>query len=306
MNIVEEHAHRRDAEFVEITQRKSQTMPLKIPQSEPRSAERVGEHYRIEKELAAKLRAASKEERRVLYTALYDELFRRVPDHPQLSGQANADSRAAEVAARLKLLGAYLQPDVTYLEVGPGDCALAAAVAARVRKVFAVDVSNEIAAAVSLPENLELVISDGCSIPVPVGTVQLAYSDQLMEHLHPDDAAEQLANIYQALAPEGVYLCLTPNRWSGPHDVSRYFDEAATGFHLREYTVADLVRLFRAAGFRRFKILAGGGGLHLPVPVVLVTIIEQILSVLPAAFGRTLARGLPLRLLLGAKLLARK
>jgi len=281
-------------------------MPAKIPQSETRSHQRVAEHYRIEKELAGRLRSAPKEKRRQLYTAAYDELFRRVPDHPQLTLKASAVSREAEMAARLKLLSSYLSEDVTYLEIGPGDCALAIAVAQRVRKVYAVDVSNEIAAGVKLPENLELVISDGSTIPVPSGSVDLAYSDQLMEHLHPDDAAEQLGNIYQALRPGGVYVCITPNRLSGPHDVSRYFDDVATGFHLREYSVGELVRLFRAAGFRKFKVLAGGGHFHLALVPLLVRAAEKFLSVLPPSFGRTLARGLPLRLIMGAKLVARK
>jgi SAM-dependent methyltransferase len=195
---------------------------------------------------------------------------------------------------------------MTYLEVGSGDCALATAVARRVRKVFAVDVSNEIAAGVDLPENLELVISDGCTIPVPDASVDLVYSDQLMEHLHVDDAREQLDNIYRALAPGGVYVCLTPNRLTGPHDVSRYFDEIATGFHLREYTVGELTKMFSGAGFRKFKILVGGGDHHLTVLPALVTTIEQFLAFLPTTFGRTLARGLPLRVILGAKLVASK
>lgn len=281
-------------------------MPVRIPQNETRSDERVKEHYRIEKELAARLRSAPKDERRHLYTALYDELFRSVYDHPQLTMKTSATSRRTEVAARLKLLRGYLRPEMTYLEVGPGDCALAMAVARQVRQAYAVDVSNEIAADVKLPENLELAISDGCTIPVPAGSVDLAYSDQLMEHLHADDAVEQLGNIYQALVPGGVYICITPNRLTGPHDVSRYFDEVATGFHLREYSVGDLTKLFRAAGFRKFKILAGGGGIHLAIPLGLVKTIEQLLGVLPRTFGRTLARGLPLRLILGVKLVARK
>jgi SAM-dependent methyltransferase len=281
-------------------------MPVRIPQHETRTYERIREHYCIEKELAARLRAAPKEERRDLYTTVYDELFKRVPDHPQLTLKASASSRDEEVAARIKLLRNYLRPDLTYLEVGCGDCALATAVARQVRKVYAVDVSNEIAAGIELPENLELVISDGCTIPVPEASVDLAYSDQLMEHLHVDDAIDQLANIYRALAPDGVYVCITPNRLTGPHDVSRYFDEVATGFHLREYTVGELTEIFSRVGFRKFKILAGGGDVHLTVLPALVRTIEQFLGVLPATFGRTLARGLPLRLILGAKLVARK
>jgi len=281
-------------------------MPAKIPQSESRSFERIREHYLIEKELANRLRRATKAERRHLYTIVYDELFRRVHDHPQLTRKASAESRAAEVGARLKLFRRYLRPDITYLEVGPGDCSLVVSVAQQVRKAYAVDVSKEIAAGISLPDNLEYVISDGSNIPVTAGAIDLAYSDQLLEHLHPDDALAQLENIYRVLTPGGVYVCLTPNRLTGPHDISRYFDEVATGFHLHEYTVSELAELFRSVGFRKFQALAGGGGFHASLPLVLVRMIERFLMMLPRSFGRTLARGLPLRLILGAKVVAEK
>ena len=39
-----------------------------------------------------------------------------------------------------------------------------------------------------------------------------------------------LANLYRALKPGAVYVCITPNRLSGPHDISLYFDSVATGF----------------------------------------------------------------------------
>lgn len=47
--------------------------------------EQIREYYEIEKELANRLRYASKQERRYLYSSLYDELYRRVPLHPQLT-----------------------------------------------------------------------------------------------------------------------------------------------------------------------------------------------------------------------------
>jgi SAM-dependent methyltransferase len=281
-------------------------MPAPIHKSDPRSPERIREHYLIEKELAARLRNATKRERQSLYTVVYDELFRRVPDHPQLALKTDEQTRRRLVAERVRLLSRYLRSNSTYLEIGPGDCALAIAVAQRVRQVFAVDVSTEIAAGVALPNNVALAISDGCSIPVPDGSVDVAYSDQLMEHLHPDDAREQLANIYRALAPGGIYVCITPNRLSGPHDVSRYFDEVATGFHLQEYTARELAAMFRAAGFRKLVALVGARGSHVAVPVLFLEGIEVLLTRLPRRLGKTLARGLPLRLILGVKLMARK
>jgi len=276
------------------------------PNSKLRSSERIRQHYLIEKELAARLRTATREERKHLYTEVYDELFRRVPDHPQLALKLDDRARAQAVAERLALLESYLKPTSTYLELGPGDCSLAIEVAKQVRKVYAVDVSTEITKEIELPDNVELIISDGSSIPVPDNTVDLAYSDQLMEHLHPDDAAEQLQNIYRALSPGGTYICLTPNRLSGPHDVSRYFDDVASGFHLKEYSAAELSSMFVAVGFRKLQILVGARGFHLKTPAPVVKTVESILASIPRPLGRTLARGLPLRVVLGIKMIARK
>ena len=101
-----------------------------------------------------------------------------------------------------------------------------------------------------------------------------------MEHLHPDDAAAQLQNILASLAPGGVYICITPNRWSGPHDVSRYFDEEATGFHLHEYTVGELALMFREVGFRSVEALVGSGGAHIRTPAVVISSLERLLEML--------------------------
>ena len=155
-------------------------MPAAISKNESRSFERIREHYLIERELADRLRAAGKDERRELYSKVYDELFRRVPDHPQLTAKVDRQTRDAEVAARLSLLRPYLDSQATYLELGPGDCALAIAVAQHARKVYAVDVSAEISAGVAVPENVELAISDGRSVPIPDASVDVPGTESRM------------------------------------------------------------------------------------------------------------------------------
>lgn len=91
-------------------------------------------------------------------------------------------------------------------------------------------------------------------MPVPDGSIDFAILHQLMEHLHPDDALEQLNNILKALRKGGKYLCITPNRISGPHDVSVHFDSEAAGLHLKEYKYSELVRIFKDAGFTSVKV----------------------------------------------------
>ncbi|MFQ5766800.1 MAG: class I SAM-dependent methyltransferase [Acidobacteriota bacterium] len=271
-----------------------------------RSPERLKEHYEVEKELAARLRRSSREERKTGYAELYDELYRRVPDHPQLMRRSSPEESAAKVADEIRHLMPYLHRQSTFLELGPGDGALAVAVAGRAGRVYAVDVSTEITRRIACPKNLNVILSDGSSVPVPAGTVDLAYRNQLMEHLHPDDAVLQVRNIYNALVPGGVYFCITPNRLSGPHDISKYFDATATGFHLKEYTVRELYRLFRETGFTRVRVYAPLRGWRLLVPVPPVVLCEIILELLPPFLCRRLAASRVLSVFLGIKLIARK
>lgn len=269
-----------------------------ISKQETRSVKDITEHYELEKALASKLRNSSKEDRVHLYTALYDELFSRVPNHPQLTRKSSLEASAWVVSQRLELLSHFLNPETVFLEIGPGDCSLSIEISKRVSKVYAIDVSNEIASSVSFPENLDFALSDGCSVPVPANSVNLAYSHQLMEHLHPDDALEQLQNIYTALSPKGLYICITPNRLSGPHDVSKYFDEVATGFHLKEYSVTELNDLFRKVGFSKVNLYKSYKQNYLAIPLNPLTLsvfkgCEELLSILPFPLRRKIAN-LPL------------
>jgi len=127
-----------------------------------------------------------------------------------------------------------------------------------------------------------------------------------MEHLHPDDVREQLRNILAALAPAGVYVCLTPNRLNGPHDISRAFSDEPRGFQLKEYTMTELQALFTATGFRSVVAYARTKGVWLPAPMWLIRSLEATLDRLPARARRALADRWPLRHLLSAALVARR
>lgn len=265
------------------------TIPvLRMPRASERTLDRLWAHYQIEKDLAARLRNASRLERRTLYSTAYDELFRRVPDHQQLTRKLSPQQRAAHVALQLGLLRRFLRPNTTFLEIGAGDCALSLHIAPGVRKVYALDVSALLTQGTQVPANFELILSDGVSIPAPAGCVTLAYSNQLMEHLHPEDAAEQLANIFNALAPGGVYVCVTPNQLTGPHDISKYFDNTATGFHLKEYTITELRAIMRQAGFRRTVQYARVWGVYFALPAWFTRTVEGLLGILPRALCRRL------------------
>ena len=265
-----------------------------------RTPERLRHHYEVEQGLAARLRTASRDERPALYRAVYEDLFRLVPDHPQL-----ARRRAREdLAPELRLLGPHLDADTTLLELGAGDCALSLEVSRRVKQVFALDVSETITDAIDPPDNLTVIVHDGCTIPLAPQSVDVAYSNQLLEHLHPDDALEQLESLRRVLKPGGICLCVTPNRLSGPHDISQYFDEEATGLHLKEYTTGEVRALFRRAGFPHCHSYAMVRGRNRRLPTLVPIALEKALMRCPGSVRKRLVSRAPVVSLLGVQLAA--
>jgi SAM-dependent methyltransferase len=273
---------------------------------ETRTPEQLWEQYLVEKDLAMTLRSATKAERGKLYSSVYDELFRRITHHPQLTNKVSPAQRAQRTGPRIALLRPWLTPQTKFLEVGAGDCALSLALAEKVAHVYAIDVSATITQTATRPANFTLALSDGTSIPVPEGQITLAYSNQLMEHLHPEDALDQLANIYRALAPGGVYICLTPNRLNGPHDISRYFDTVATGFHLKEYTCTELIAMFKHVGFRTVHQCLSKGNTYVRVPGAVARGAEWTIERLPPRLQKRASTTRLMRGLLEIHLIARK
>ena len=279
----------------------------KVPRrDERRSEDRLRLHYIVERRLADQLRAAATPgERRAIAATMYDELFRLVPDHPRLLALKNARAeRDHGIDWDMSQLRRFLRPGCVFLEIGAGDCALSRRVAQRAGRVYAVDICDQTRE--PLPANVALVLSDGREIAVPEGSVDVAFSDQLMEHLHPDDAVAQLASIHRALRPGGVYVCITPNRLYGPSDISAYFDDVARGFHLREYTVRELRPILREAGFPRVRAYVGARGFFVRCPSLVIEALELALGLLPARVRRAIADNKLMRALLGVRVAAIK
>jgi SAM-dependent methyltransferase len=271
-----------------------------------RTPEEIRNHYLAEKDLATQLKSSKPEERGALYLTVYEELFRRVPNHPILFRTVKPAQRQRAIEWQLQFLRRFLQPSHSFLEIGAGDCALALAVAKMVAKVYAVDVSAKLTESIVRPDNFELRISDGSSVDVPDNSVDVAYSNQLMEHLHPDDALRQVREVYRALKPGGVYVCVTPNRLGGPYDISRGFDKVASGLHLKEYTVTDSSDLFRSVGFARVRPYIGARGFYLGPPLAAMRVFESMLERLPHGFRQKLCDTMPMRPIMMIRLVGTK
>jgi SAM-dependent methyltransferase len=257
-----------------------------------RPAHRLRRHYDVERALADRLRAApSRAERARIYATMYDTLFAEVPDHPRLVLRETPEALERRNARKLRLVGPFLRPTSRVLEIGAGDCTFARQLARRVGAVYGVEISAQGARMEEVADNVALVLYDGFEFPFAPRSFDLAFSDQLIEHLHPDDAELHFRAVAHALAPGGMYLFRTPHRFTGPHDISRYFTNGeAEGFHLKEWTYRELKTVLERCGYPRAGAIWHARGVSVRVPMGLVCALEALLGALPRGLRRRFSR----------------
>lgn len=254
----------------------------------PRPAEDIIAQYEYERAAAQRLMQSKREERRHLYTSVYEELFRRFPDHPEL--RVDPAARWQQVEQQAAKVRALCRPDMTFLEIGAGDCRFAYAIAPCVKTVYALEVTEaKLPKETPPPSNFKLLTFDGFDFPLPDSSIDFAYTNQVIEHLHPEDVEYHLREVYRVLCVGGYYLCITPHRFVGPCDISRYFTREATALHLREYTYHELSRLMQRLGFKKQATLIG----NRVMPLTLVLAMERTLENLPYSLRKSLATKIP-------------
>lgn len=258
----------------------------------PRTPERIRHHYEVEKELAARLRSSTREERTVLFKTLYTELFERVPDHPRLTRRETAEASRHNLESQLRLLRPHFaetgaQP--VLIEFAPGDCRLGGAATQWCERVYGVDISDQRGPGETSPDNFDLIVYDGYQLDLPDACADLAFSYQFLEHLHPEDVPLHFELVRRLLKPGGVYVFDTPHRFSGPHDVSVHFGDTLECFHFQEWTYREMRKLLKRHGFARTAVHRKGRLLRSPLLNALHDGIEAIVSILPKSLRRRLA-----------------
>src|SRR5688500_11504802 len=133
-------------------------MDKKIPESWGLGLPELERIYRVEVEQANKLRKATSAERKVLYSVVYEEYFRQLPFHPQLTIKQNQSLKQGRVDFQLRQILPFLKGEEKFLEIGAGDCSLSIAASEYCKEAYALEVSNEIADQYLLPENVKLIL----------------------------------------------------------------------------------------------------------------------------------------------------
>jgi SAM-dependent methyltransferase len=265
---------------------------LRRPLPSGRSYAQTLHHYRVEKEIADRLKRADQEGRKKIYAGMYNELFARVPGHPRLAGVRDPASLAAHNRKKLALIDRFVNPKTVFVEFATGDCTFAYLVCGRARAVIGVDISDQSAKALAVPDNFMLRLYDGFHLDLPDSCADVVFSDQFIEHLHPDDADLHFQLVYRLLEPGGSYIFRTPHAFHGPFDISAYFSDVPEGLHLREWTYTELRSRLRAAGFSSWRGGLKRRGRHHELPVELFAGYEKMIGRLPHRARRIAARAL--------------
>ncbi len=103
--------------------------------------------------------------------------------------------------------------------------------------------------------NMEFTLVDKLTLPFETETIDAAYSNDVLEHVHVDDAVTHLKEVHRVLRTGGTYLLYTPGIGTGPHDMTKAFWPGGHGFkaigaHIKEYSFSEVADLLLGLGFR--------------------------------------------------------
>lgn len=254
-----------------------------------RSYDSLLRHYKLEKQIASALKQGDREERKKLYHTMYDELFEQVRDHPRLTKRDTHRKLDSDQMLKLNLIKKLLNSSSEYVEFGSGDCRVAFEVCRWCKKVTCIDISDQRDVKLRSPANLTFRVYDGFSLEVGKDETDLVFSNQLIEHLHPDDTQSHFFLVKQILKSGGAYLFATPHQYLGPHDVSKYFSNEAMGFHLKEWTYETLLSLMSGLGFSSVQCFYPFKGRYFKIPSPFFILVEKLLKKFPYTLRRFFA-----------------
>jgi SAM-dependent methyltransferase len=168
-------------------------------------------------------------------------------------------------AARRAFLLEHVRPGLRVLDLGAGDGAFAAELAAAGCSVVAVDVAEEALrrARARVPGLDARGVAEGEPLPLDEDAVDLVWAGEVLEHV--TDVVGLLADVRRVLRWRGTLVATTPYHGRAalaalvlrPGALEAHFDPRAD--HLRFFTARSLEAVVRDAGFADVDVGAVGG-----------------------------------------------
>jgi SAM-dependent methyltransferase len=258
--------------------------------------------FELERALRRRVLDSTRDERARITSQVYAELFDAFPDHSVfLETEAERDAFGRRCAAMIRPLADDGQ---RVLEVGCGRGDVLLELARTGLRCWGIEPSRHMldlgrtTPGDGLPP-VQLAQGTADRLEFDDASFDLVFSQQVLEHLHPEDVPRHFREAWRVLRPGGRLAVETPNRRTGPQDISRGFVREAEGLHLKEWSVGELIEQFRAAGF------GGVQGFLAPPVLVRRSALLHRLSRVPAVVKHLedrllgLVPGLELRTLVG-------
>lgn len=253
----------------------------------------------LEFSYAEKLRAATAEERKILYRQAYSDVSALRVAH--FKSDRPEDRTAGTSERMVQTIARCVSRDDRVLEIGCGRGYTCLKLAPFVARMTGIEVSTGSAQEARQVldhaglNNVEIKQVSATELTEAFArqSFTLCLSIDVIEHLHPVDAQEHLRQAYELLVPGGRYMFAMPNRLNGPHDITRtVFPTAryAKGFHLNEATYREMVAVCRKVGFRKFRIwyrlrLPGCRPMTALLPGVFGVVFERLYQWTPLPIG---------------------
>ncbi|MCA1839407.1 MAG: class I SAM-dependent methyltransferase [Actinomycetota bacterium] len=226
-----------------------------IPESAVVTEEMVLEHWDLERQLTDELKASTPEDRWAVFEEAYTRLYRELDWMNKVIETANRAPDEFQFGDWLFMIGS---PPRSVYEVGSGRGELIRFLATQGYACKGTEVTRQRGEMLAEHHpNLTWGTTDGIHLGrfEEASSFDAVISDQVIEHLHPDDIVEHFKGAIDILRPGGSYSFVTPHRLYGPLDLSRVFGKTEPEcMHLKEYTYREIVVALRDAGFADIRV----------------------------------------------------
>ncbi len=210
--------------------------------------EDVKNHLKLETELTRRLLNSRKENRAETYISCYTELYEKIYWLNENDNQKEIDKRTFT-----PFIKAMDKPPRKVLEIGSGKAELITYLAKLGYDCKGTEITETRGKKFSQDTNIQWGITDGVNLLKYESSNYYDYviSNQVIEHLHPEDIIGHFNSIRAILKPGGKYIFNTPHRYTGPHDISKIFGYKKTiGMHLKEYSFNEIITLLQKIGYK--------------------------------------------------------
>jgi len=151
-------------------------------------------------------------------------------------------------------------PPRSVLDVGCSTGSLVVALISRGYNAYGIDLSTDLIARArsilakqtATAPDARFIAGDFLRYDFGASRFDFIYSNDVLEHIHPDEASDFLDKCFSLLRPSGSLCLVTPNRLTGPGDASILRlprGSRSVGLHLREYSLNELRCLLTECGF---------------------------------------------------------